>query len=126
MFLVVADSYFQFLASAVSRIDNLEFLSDVIPPVVATTKVREKKTAVSRKKVAADGGDAKQTMLSFGGSSKAAPAGAAESGMDGDEEEPRSESSAEAPSKVNTPKGKGKEVENGPPSNSQDIDMENS
>lgn len=50
-----------YLASAVARIDNLEFLADVIPPIIENKPVRETKTAKSKKKQAVDG---KQLTLS--------------------------------------------------------------
>ncbi|KAI5795592.1 histone-fold-containing protein [Geopyxis carbonaria] len=49
------------LASAVARIDNLEFLADVIPPIIANKPVRETKTAKSKKKQVVD---SKQLTLS--------------------------------------------------------------
>jgi hypothetical protein len=39
-------------ANAVSRIDNLEFLSDVVPQTVAVKQTRETKLAKSKKKTA--------------------------------------------------------------------------
>lgn len=49
-------------ANAVARIDNLEFLSDVVPQTVAVKQTRETKAAKSKKKTAV--AETGQTTLS--------------------------------------------------------------
>jgi hypothetical protein len=105
-------------ANAVARIDNLEFLTDVVPPTTTTKQPRETRAAKSQKRLA---GEAGQLTLT---GQRVVPvivqsSQAATSGDEGD-----LAAADEGESSRSSPKGKGKEVGRTPEDQNEDIEME--
>jgi len=106
------------LANAVTRIDNLEFLADVVPPTTTVKQPRETKAAKSQKKQT---GEAGQLTLT---GQRVVPviAQSSQAGASGDEWDLAAADEGE--SSRSSLQGKDKEVGRTPEDEDEDIEME--
>ena len=106
-------------ANAVTRIDNLEFLADVVPPTTTTKQPRETKAAKSQKKQTGEAGQltltGQRVVPVIAQSSQAGATSGDEGDLAAAEEGESSRSSLQ---------GKDKEVGRTPEDQDEDIEME--